>query len=328
VLRRKANDIQTAAGWLETAMVHLLLRGNHYSLIVRVNGNVRELVPLNPDLVEPLYRNGQLTYTVRPNPQRGESGDPAVLTRDRILHIVGKSSDGISGRSVIQDAVDVMGTSAALDEHTARIFRNGTHIGGVFEHPGRLGEEEHKRLLEQIKERWSGSSNAGKWYVAESGMTVKTLGMTNDDAQLIDTHKFQIAQIARFFGVPLHKLLDNVSQPRANMEQMSTEWVQDGLRPWATRIEQTVDDQLLDGDDELFSQFLFEDLLRGDLAARTAHYVAMFKIGAYSLDQIMAKENMNPIGGDIGHRRFRDIQLVPLESDGTAAVSAPAPGVN
>ena len=113
------------------------------------------------------------------------------------------------------------------------------------------------------------------------------------------------------------------------MEQMSTEWVQDGLRPWATRIEQTVDDQLLDGDEDVFAQFLFEDLLRGDLEARTNHYTAMFERGIFSRNEIRSRENLNPIEGPIGVERYQSLQLLKLDENGNPVQPAqPAPTVN
>jgi HK97 family phage portal protein len=291
------------------------LRGNACSLIIPTGGSaVGELMPLQSDrltIVE--AKDGRRAYRYLP-----DIGKEIIYLQDEIFHVSGMSVDGgIAGLSPITYHRETVGASMALREFGSRLFKNGTHIGTIFEHPGKLSPDAREHLKKSLEGGFSSVVNAGKTLIAEEGMKIAKLGMTSEDAQYLETRKFTRNEIASIFRVPPHKIGDLERATFSNIEQQSIEFVTDSLMPWLVRIEQAISRDLISEKDRkrgFFAEFNVMGLLRGDADARAKYYKARFETGSLTPNQIRALENENPENG--GDTCFVPLNMIPIELAG------------
>jgi HK97 family phage portal protein len=202
----------------------------------------------------------------------------------------------------IELAREALGLSLAMEEFGARYFSNGANPGGVVQVAGKMSDEAFKRFKDSFLEKYSGVSNAAKVVFLEEGSTYQKVGNTPEESQSIDARKHQVVEVARFFGVPLHKILDLERSTNNNIEHQSIEAVQDCLTPYLVQIEQeTSKDLLLPSERKrYFAKFDLRGLLRGDSNARKEFYHAMIQDGVFSPNDVLELEDMNTYeGGDI-----------------------------
>jgi HK97 family phage portal protein len=319
VLHLLSNEETTAQSLRETLCAHVLLRGTAFARIARDGaGDVRELWPIAPSTlrVERNKRSLKLEFHV------SETGTATETLRpDQVWRIPGLSWCGATGLSPIGLARESVGLAMALEHATASSMKNGARLAGVVSHPGTMDEDEYKRFKESWNETYTGIVNAGKTAILEAGAKFEPVGMTFDDLQFIELKKFQVAEIARLFRVPLHMLFDDHAQPRANMEQASLEFVVYTLRPWLVRFEQTIARDLLLPAERAryFAEHNVAGLLRGDFAARMAGYAQGRQWGWWSVNDIRRLENLNGIGDE------GDVYLQPSNMVPAGDVPAPEP---
>lgn len=292
VLHNQPNALMSSFEWRETMMAHLLLWGNAYSRIVDdASGRILELYPMRPDRVQVSQAAGSLLYTYTPT-----SGETLVLPEDKVLHIRGLSTDGILGISPIAQARQAIGLAMATEEFGARFFGNGARPGGVLEHPGTLTDEAMARLQMSWEQSHNGNVNAHKVAILEEGMKYAPVGIPPEDAQFLETRKFQIEEIARIFRVPVHLIGDLDRATFSNIEQQSLEYVIYSVRPWLVRWEQAIQRSLmLSGERKTyFVEFLVDGLLRGDIMSRYQAYATAIQNGWMSRNEVRQLENLNP----------------------------------
>lgn len=301
LLHSLANEETTAQSLRETLCAHVLLRGNAYARVVRDGGgDVRELWPIAPTTIRPFRPDpaGGLRFEISATGQR-----PETLRPDQVWRIPGLSWSGATGLSPVGLARESLGLAIALERHSASALRNGARLSGVVKHPGIMEDPEYERFKASWQETYSGVDNAGATPILEQGMSFEKVSMTFEDLQFLELKKFQIAEIARLFRVPLHMLFDDKAQPRANMEQASLEFVVYTLRPWLVRFEQTIARDLLLPSERrrYFAEHNVAGLLRGDFASRMSGYSSGRQWGWLSVNDIRRLENLNGIGpeGDI-----------------------------
>lgn len=300
VLHTLASEETTAQALRETLCAHVLLRGTAYARVVRDGaGAVRELWPITGKVTA--ERTGPTTR----DPLRyvlHSSGPDEVLRPDQVWRIAGLSWNGSTGLTPIGLAREAIGLAMAYEELSGSAVRNGARVPLVVTHPGVMTDEEYQRFKSSWNETFAGATNAGKTVIAEAGAKVEKVGMTFEDLQFLESRKFQIAEIARLFRVPLHMLYDDKSQPRANMEQSGLEFVVYSLRPWLVRFEQTITRDLLAPHERAryFAEHNVAGLLRGDFAARMSGYASGRQWGWLSVNDVRRLENMNAIAdGDV-----------------------------
>jgi len=295
---------QTAFEFFETSQSHLSLRGNAYSQKIYKAGRVVELIPFHPDKVN-MDRDtkGRLVYEL----EVGNGVSNKTFSADRILHVKAFSSNGIKGKSVVSHFRETFGSQIVMERYGSILFKNGTHLGGVLEHPGALSEAARKYLDKSLKNKFSGPGNVGKTLILEEGMKYSKVGMTSEDAQFIESRKFGISEIARIFRVPLHMINELDRATFNNIEQMSLEFLTYTMMPWLRRWEQVLNHDILPPDEQerFYIEFNPAALLRADLASRFAAYAIGRMWGWYSANDVLRLENMNSIGED------GDIYLVP-----------------
>lgn len=306
----------TAFSWREMLQAHLCLRGNAYAWVLRnrSDGSVRELVPLHPDRVEVKQRaNGDVVYLVQHTP----GGERVERTSQEILHVLGLSTDGVVGRSPIQDARYAFEVADATARTAASIYERGFRHMLVATHPRILSDKAQENLAKSIA-RHFGPHGAEYPLVLEEGVSVAPVTMTPDDAQFLETRKYTRSEIAGLFRVPLHLIADLERSTNNNIEHQSLEFVIHCIRPWVVRWEQALTLALLGDDERYFIEFNLDALLRGDSEARAKFYTAMHQVGAFSTNDILRLENRNPIG-DEGEVRYVPANLMRLGSVGAAA---------
>jgi HK97 family phage portal protein len=308
LLHDEPNPEMTSFVFRETLMSHLLLWGNAYAQVVRNGrGQAVALYPLLPSKMDvSRAANGELLYTYyRDADETGlnPKGGYITLRRDEVLHIPGLGFDGLIGYSPIAMAKNAIGMSLATEEYGASFFANGANPGGVLEHPGVIKD------VGRVKDSWNsayqGNGNAHKIAVLEEGMKFQAIGIPPEQAQFLETRKFQINEIARIYRVPPHMVGDLEKSSFSNIEQQSLEFVKYTLDPWVVRWEQSLQQSLLLPSEKpsLFIRFNLDGLLRGDYQSRMNGYAVGRQNGWMSANDIRELEDMNRItaeeGGDL-----------------------------
>ncbi len=319
LLHNQPNPEMTSYVFREILQQHLLLTGNAYAEIIpdRV-GRPAELWPTNPAVTK-MQRdeNNTIFYEVRET-----DGSARRIPVERMFHIPGLSFDGRTGYSVLAKARETFGLGLAMEEFQARFYGQGTNVGGVLMHPGKLSEEAHDRLATDLKDRRSGLSKSHTSMILEEGMKYEKLGMPLEDAQFLESRVFQVGEIARWFNLPPHKLKELSRATFSNIEAQQIEFVQDSIRPWAVRWEQHIAWKLLRPGERgtVFAEFNLDGLLRGDTKSRMEAHAALRNVGGINADEIRAKENMNPIGDLAGEMYWRPLNM----GDASEAVAVPS----
>lgn len=307
LLHDEPNPEMTSFVFRETMMTHLLLYGNCYSQIIRDGcGQVTALYPLMPNQMSvDRDERGQLYYTyLRSNEEAATmSGSTVYLMPEDVLHVPGLGFDGLVGYSPIAMARNSIGMALACEEYGAKFFANGASPSGVLEHPGTI--KDISRLRESWNSVYGGSKNAGKVAILEEGMHYAPISISPNEAQFLETRKFQVDEIARIFHVPPHMIGDLERSTFSNIEQQSLEFVKYTLNPWVCRWEQALTRALLSPREkrEYFIKFNVDGLLRGDYQSRMNGYAVGRQNGWMSANDIRVLENLDRIpaeqGGDL-----------------------------
>lgn len=307
LLHDEPNPEMTSFIFRETLMTHLLLWGNAYAQIIRNGkGEVIALYPLMPDkMTVDRDENGNLYYEYLISQEEGNLGKAGTvrLTPRDVLHIPGLGFDGLVGYSPISLARDAIGMAIACEEYGAKFFSNGAQPSGVLEHPGTL--KDPARIRESWNATFGGSQNANKVAVLEEGMKYSPISIAPDQAQFLETRKFQIDEIARIFRIPPHMVGDLDKSSFSNIEQQSLEFVTYTLAPWISRWEQSIVRSLLSREEKgtFFVKFNVDGLLRGDYQSRMQGYAIGRQNGWMSANDIRELENLDRIpeaeGGDL-----------------------------
>lgn len=305
LLHDEPNPEMTSFVFRETLMSHLLIWGNAYAQIIRDGaGRVLGLHPLLPDKME-VQRDdkGNIYYVYSrnsdENPTFKEYGNIKLKAED-VLHIPGLGFDGLIGYSPIAMAKNAVGMTLACEEYGASFFANGANPGGVLEHPGVL--KDPSKVRESWNSVYRGVSNAHKIAVLEEGMKYQQIGIPPEEAQFLETRKFQINEIARLYRIPPHMVGDLDKSSFSNIEQQSLEFVKYTLDPWVIRWEQSLQRSLLLPGEKgkYFIKLNVDGLLRGDYQSRMNGYAVGRQNGWFSANDIREMENMNPIPDEEG----------------------------
>lgn len=307
LLHDEPNPEMSSFVFRETLMTHLLLWGNAYAQIIRNGkGEVIALYPLMPNkMTVDRDEKGQLYYTYSRSNEEAKTmdGSEVKLSPSDVLHIPGLGFDGLVGYSPIAMAKNAIGMAIACEEYGAKFFANGAAPSGVLEHPGTI--KDPAKVRESWNSTFGGSANSGKVAVLEEGMKYTAISISPEQAQFLETRKFQINEIARIFRVPPHMVGDLEKSSFSNIEQQSLEFVKYTLDPWVIRWEQSLSRALFTPDEKkgYFFKFNVEGLLRGDYASRMNGYATARQNGWMSANDIRELENLDRIpaeqGGDL-----------------------------
>ncbi|ADH98319.1 phage portal protein [Salisediminibacterium selenitireducens] len=300
MLHDEPNPEMTSFVFRETMVSHLLLWGNAYAQVIRDGrGQVLALYPLLPDRMT-VDRNakGQLFYEYR------KDTGSVLLKPEEVLHIPGLGFDGLVGYSPVAMAKNAIGMAIATEEYGAKFFSNGANPGGVLQHPGVV--KDPRKIRESWNSVYQGSSNAHRVAVLEEGMTFQSIGIPPDQAQFLETRKYQTEEICRIFRVPPH-LVGNLDRATfSNIEHQSISFIDNTIMPWVSRLEQAMKRALLSPDEkkQYLIKFNLNGRLRGDAGSRAQFYQIMRQNGVMSANDIRELEEMNRIPDDEGGSKY------------------------
>lgn len=311
LLRYQPNQRQTAVEFWDMMVGHAALRGYAFAEIIPgARGFADQLVPLHPDKVTVSYLKSGKPDFLYEEPD----GKKRPIPFDMMFWIKGP----FEGLSVISAARESFGLAMATEEHAARLFGQGVQISGVLEHPNRLDDESAERIAKSFSKAYAGVGNSHRPAVLEEGMKWTKIGLTAEDSQFIQSRKFQLNEIARWFRIPPHMIGDLERSTFSNIEHQSIEFVTHTLRPWLVRIEQAIRRDLIIAKQVYYAEFLVDGLLRGDQKARYDAYNTGIQAGFLTRNEAREIENWNPIEG-------LDEPLVPLNMTpvGSAPIEQP-----
>ncbi len=296
VFKAGPNDYMTDQEYKELIVTHLCLRGNHYAYkneFIGASTSSLELLPMNPGAVEPkLDENYEVSYEVTfPN------GRKETLPQEQVFHVRLFSLDGLNGLNPIQWARNAMGLAKATERHGSKLFKNAAQPSGGFKTDKSLKEDQIKNLKEQLQE-YSGDG-AYRNLILQGGLDWFQTTMTSEDAQFLETRKFQRGEICGIFRVPPHMIADLERATFSNIEHQGLSFVGSSLMPYLSRIENRINKSLISQSGH-YAKFNANALLRGDMKARAEFYTKMIQNGALSPNEIRELEDMDAReGGDI-----------------------------
>jgi HK97 family phage portal protein len=304
LLHDQPNPEMTAVVFRETLQAHVLSWGGGFAEIEwRGDGRPQYLWPITPDRVTPERDAGGRLYYKVTNYNKPDS----LIAPENMLHIPGLGFDGTCGYSVVKMARESIGLGLATEKFGSAWFGNGASFGGIVTHPASLrSPEARKNVRESIQALHGGVGRNNRIALFEEGMTYTPTSVPPDDSQFLETRKFQITEIARWFQIPPHMLADLERATFSNIEQQAIDYYMRTLRRWLVRWEQEVNRKLVLQNGTQFVQHVIEDFLRGDIESRYAAYAVGRQWGWLSANMVLAKENMNTIGP------AGDIFLVPI----------------
>lgn len=324
LLHDEPNEYMTPFVFWQTLMYHVLTWGNGYAEIEYDNAlRPIALWPIVPGTIEPKMVRGRLQYV---QPAGGVPLEP-----EDILHIPGLGYDGLRGYSVLSMARASLGLGMAAERYGASFFGGGAWPGLVLEHPGRLDEDQRKRITDSLHTQHGGPDRAHKALVLEQGMKVEKVGIPPNDAQFLETREFQVVEVARWFNLPPHKLkYKSGERPGGNIESEMIEFETDTLLPWFVRVEQELSRKLVAKSQR--STFYVEHLV--DARSRAIPTEARYRVygmarqwGILNVNEIRRKENENGIGPD-GDRYLEPENMHEAgEPDPPPAELPPAPAL-
>lgn len=300
LLKYQPNEKQTAMQFWEMATAHCLLRGVFYAEIKFSKPTlIASLEPLNPDRMTLVkLPSGRIRYDYR-----DEEGTLTKYFDHQLFRIEGLSLDGVRPVSLIRYARETLGLAIAAQTYGSTFFKNNGRPNGVLSHPGKVQVDARERMKQSWQEAYGGVNNAGKVALLEEGVTYHQVSLNMQDAQFLETRKFQRSEICALYRVPPHKVMDLERSTNNNIEHQSIEFVQDSLRPWLVRIEQALRRDLILEPMRYLAEFNVDGLLRGDAKTRSMYFSKALGSGGgpawMTQNEVRNKENLNPLpGGD------------------------------
>jgi HK97 family phage portal protein len=312
LLKIEPNSEMSSFSWRESMQAWLGAWGNAYTHF-RVNGRgqIYDLFPLQAKWVKPKRQNGVLYYEYSPDGIKPEKYPAA-----NILHLHAFGFDGLMGYSPIHMARETIGLGLAAQEYGSRFFSNDARPGIVLETPTALSDPAYERLRAELESENAGLINAHKPTILEEGLKIHEVGIPPEDAQFLQTRQFQVAEVARWYRMPPHKIQDLLRSTNNNIEHQSLEYVVDTLLPWITRWEQEATRKFLTPRERkqgYYIAFLINGLLRGDIQSRYAAYHTAKNDGWMNGDEIREKEDMNPMPDDLGKTYYVPLNMIPAQ---------------
>lgn len=310
LLHDSPNYDQTAVDFWEFMAASLELWGNAYARIVRDAGRIIGLVPIRPDWVTVRrIAGGSLEYEWTEDGKRWKLRDP------EILHIRGFGGSPLGGMSTLQFGRHAFGLARAVDKAAGATFKNGLRPAGGLKFKDWLSAEQRQIAKTTLVEQHMGAANAGRPMILEGGVEWQPFTINPEDAQMLESRRFSVEEVCRFFGVPPHMVghTEKTTSWGTGLEQQTLAFQKFTLRRRLKRIEQALEKQLLTPAERargVLIEFNLEGLLRGDSAGRASFYQAMTQMGAMTINEVRAKENLPPVpGGDVPRMQSQNVPI-------------------
>lgn len=319
LLHLQPNPYQTSFEWRESLMMNVLMRGDAFTEIDWSNGGqVRALWPLWPQYMT-MYRapDRSIWYEYT---QPGVADK--VMQAHQVLHVPCLAYSGMRGRGILALAAPTIGLGKAAEQYGSAFFSNGARPSVALEYPGVLSDQAFNRLRKKWEEDHGGLENAQRVAILEEGMKLTSYGTAPEDAQFLETRKFQRNEVAAVLRLSPSMLGDTEAQSYASMEQEMLRHVQLALMPWYVRIEQRLSVALMTAEERrsYYVEFLVDGLLRGDMKTRHEVYAIGRQWGYFSANDVRIMNNQDVIEGG-------DEYLVPMNMIAASRLAEAAPAV-
>jgi len=316
LLHDRPNDYMDAITFIESRQAHVLTYGNGFAEIQRDRGGRPiALWPLLPDKTfRKIGPDGTPYYEIH-----SLTGEINYLPDYNVLHIKGLGFDGYTGYDVVAYHKEAIGYGVAVKSYGARFFKNDASPGGVLEHPTKLSD----KAFENLKKTWfsehGGLKQAHRMQILEEGMKWTATGIEPQHAQSLQIQKYTVDDCSRIFNIPPHKIGSLERATYSNIEEQNIDFVTSTMFYWFRKWEQECNYKLFSSNeyDKLFCEILVDGLLRGNIQSRYSAYSVGRQWGWLSVNMILEKENMNPIGPQ------GDIFLVPMNMTPAGTLLAP-----
>ncbi|MBO9437327.1 phage portal protein [Sulfitobacter sp. R18_2] len=316
ILHDSPNYDQTATDFWDFMAAAIELWGNAYAEILRSGGRITGLIPVNPALVTvKRLQNGDIEYSWT------QEGSYKRLTDKDVLHIRGFGGSPLGGMSTLEFGRNAFGLARAVDKSASATFKNGMRPSGALTFEAFLSAENREIARTKLASEYVGAVNAGKPLILEGGTKWQQLTLAPEDAQMLESRRFSVEEICRFFGVPPHMVghTENSTSWGTGLEQQTLGFQKFTLRRRLKRIEQALEKQLLTPADRangIRIEFSLEGLLRGDSAARSAFYASALQNGWMTINEARALENLPPVeGGEIPRMQMQNVPITEAGND-------------
>lgn len=318
LLHDEPNPEMTAMAWRETMTHWAAGWGAGVSEIERTGAGLPAAFwPIHPTRIR-LLRNEQkrLRYVIKTDDLVKSDVE---LPPEDVLHIHGLGGKGVTGYCLSIMASQTIGLGLQAEKFAARFFGEGIVLSGYLSHPGELKKPAKENIRQHWKTTYGGADKSHDLAILSEGMEWKQLGIPPEEAQFLETRQFEVEEVCRWFRMPPHKVQHLLRATFSNIESQNIEYVVDTLLSWATRWEQEIRRKCFDRATEadLFSEHLFNALLRGDQVKRGTFYRTMFMVGAMSQNDIRAAENENEVPH--GDTYYVPANMIPAEKAITGA---------
>lgn len=290
ILNRAPNTFMTAQAFVEMMTARYLLYFHAFALKNHVGGKLRELIPIHPRLVQ--FEQGpdmRMIYHV-------QMADGRVQTfgADRIFHLHDMSAEGLAGRSRIAECRDAIGLAKSAELYGSEFFRNDGTPSGVLSTKEPLPRED----IDKVRDSWmsGGGGRRGGVKIVDNDFKWTSISTTAEAAQMIETRKFQVTEVARIFRIPPHKIADNERATFNNIESQELDFQTNSMMPHYRRWESAVNTQLVPSEQQgrFYSKIDNRAMLRGDTRARGEFYLKMKTGKIMTSNEIRDLEDMNP----------------------------------
>ncbi len=313
LIAKEPNSLMTSFVYWQIVLPQILLWGNSYSIIEFAKGSFRpiSILPVHPSLVTPKVIDGVLWYKV------SVDGQPdLMLDQTNMLHFRGLGNE-VVGKSVIDYAADNLGLGKASEDFGSAFFSNGATTSGVLQSDQSLSDKAIKNLRNSFNDTYGGISNSNKMMILEEGLKFASTSIPPDSAQFLETRKFSINDIARWFKLPPHMIGDLERATFSNIEQQDLNFVKHSILPYVINIEQELNRKLLRETEKKNTYFKMnlDGLLRGDIKTRSEAYKVFIQNGVMTPNEARGKEEMNPKEG--GDNTWMPLNLAPIDQSGT-----------
>jgi HK97 family phage portal protein len=305
-------DFMTAAEFKMLLGTHLAAHGNFYAWTGRDgSGAPVEMIPLSPGAMS--VRADDVTmapvYTLT-----AANGGQRQLDRRDLLHVRGPGLDIYRGASPVEMAKEAIGLSLTLEKHCSTLFGRGAKPSGILKSAKALTDPVITRLRTSFNSFFGGGENSGKTLILEEGLEFTPLQLSSVDSQTLEMRRFQIAEVSRYWRVPLSLLNDLGHITHSNAEALGQQFLTFCMLPIFRNICDALALTLLSPDerDEFYFEFLVDDLARADLAARMQAYATAISHGLMNPDECRQRDNMAPVPDGSGAIFTRPVNVAPV----------------
>ena len=298
LLGSSPNSFQTSVEWLALQVLNICLRGQSFSYIVRSSdGRIVEILPLPPGAVAVnVTAQNSINYSIT----LGRDGETQTMIAqpNEILHLKNLTMDGVNGVSPIKFNESVLGHAVDARDYSKNVFKNGATPRGVLEVDGTLSDAAYENIKDSWHDSHQGTANSNKVAILESGVKWRSVSLSPEDVQLLDSRKYTRSEICGIFRVPPHMIGDLERATYSNIGHQSLEFYKSTVYPWLVQIESRLNFSLLSKSNYFF-KFDVSELLRGDLESEVKAWRSFIEMAVVSPNEVRAKIGMNPReGGD------------------------------